>query len=254
MSASPRTTTRSDGAPHAGWVKVAHGIVTLSFLALVLSGVVILMCHPRLYWGEVGNDLTPAWLELPISRNHQHGGWEQRVPFFGDAGSPVSASRTFKIFNENGWGRSLHFLAGWCLVLPGGVYLALGIVTGHFRRHLLPRRGECAPEHFWADLRLHWRRAIPPATGGPQYGLLQKCTYSLVVFVALPFAVITGLAMSPAITAEYPFLSGMLGGHQSARTLHFFIFIVLVLFLLVHVVMVIQSGFKRQMRAMTYGK
>ena len=75
-----------------------------------------------------------------------------------------------------------------------------------------------------------------------------------VVFLALPLAVVTGLAMSPAITAAYPFLSGMFGGFQSARTIHFFASVVLVLFLLVHVVMVIKSGFKRQMRAMTFGK
>ena len=60
--------------------------------------------------------------------------------------------------------------------------------------------------------------------------------------------------MSPAITAAYPFLSGMFGGFQSARTIHFFASVVLVLFLLVHVVMIIKSGFKRQMRAMTFGK
>jgi len=65
---------------------------------------------------------------------------------------------------------------------------------------------------------------------------------------------VTGLAMSPAITAAYPFLSGMFGGHQSARTVHFFSSFVLVLFVLVHVLMVIKSGFKGQMRAMTLGK
>jgi hypothetical protein len=59
---------------HSYWVKLSHWIVTFSFLALAVSGYVILMCHPRLYWGEVGNDLTPALLELPISRNFKHGG------------------------------------------------------------------------------------------------------------------------------------------------------------------------------------
>jgi thiosulfate reductase cytochrome b subunit len=83
---------------------------------------------------------------------------------------------------------------------------------------------------------------------------MQKCAYLVVVIFALPLAVVTGLAMSPAITAAYPFLSGMFGGHQSARTIHFFASIYLVLFLFVHVAMVIKSGFKRQMRAMTFGK
>ena len=60
--------------------------------------------------------------------------------------------------------------------------------------------------------------------------------------------------MSPAITAAYPFLSSMFGGFQSARTVHFFAADVLVLFLFVHLWMVVQSGFKRQMRAMTIGE
>lgn len=239
---------------HTRWVKGTHWIVSVSFLLLAFSGFVILMCHPRLYWGEVGNDLTPALLELPISRNHQHGGWTNSVPFFQNVRSAVSASRTYEIFNQNGWGRSLHFLAAWFLVLPGAFYLLAGIFTGHFWRNLVPRVVEFSPRLFWQDLRNHLRLQIRPATGGPQYGLLQRCAYCAVVFLALPLAVVTGLAMSPAITAAYPFLSGMFGGHQSARTVHFFASVVLVLFLLVHVLMVIKSGFKRQMRAMTLGE
>ncbi len=38
------------------------------------------MVHPRLYWGKAGNDLTPALLELPISRNYKHGGYDRPVP------------------------------------------------------------------------------------------------------------------------------------------------------------------------------
>jgi thiosulfate reductase cytochrome b subunit len=241
-------------ARHTRWVKCTHWIVTLSFLALAFSGFIILMCHPRLYWGEVGNDLTPALFELPISRNHQHGGWEERVPFFENAGSPVSASRTYEIFNENGWGRSLHFLAAWFLVLTGAVYLLAGIFTGHFRRHLMPRASELTPRLLWQDLRSHLRLQIRAATGGPQYGLLQKCAYFTVIFIALPTVMLTGLAMSPAVTAAYPFLSALFGGFQSARTIHFFGFVALVAFLLVHVVMVIKSGFKRQIRSMTLGE
>ncbi len=239
---------------HSRWVKWSHWIVAASFLALVFSGAVILMCHPRLYWGEVGNDLTPALFELPISRNHQHGGWVGSVAFFDGAGSVVSASRTYEIFNQNGWGRSLHFLAAWCLVVPGAFYLLAGVFTGHFWRHLVPGGAELAPRLFWQDLRSHLRLRIRAATGGPHYGPLQKCAYSGVVFLALPLTVVTGLAMSPAVTAAYPFLSRMFGGLQSARTIHFLAFVALVLFAAVHVSMVITSGFKRQMRAMTLGE
>ncbi len=255
MKGSGSDLTRySAESAHARWVRGSHWIVTVSFLTLTVSGLVILMAHPRLYWGEVGNDLTPALIELPVSRNYQHGGWEQGVPFFTEPGSPVSASRTYEIFNQNSWGRSLHFLAAWFLVLPGVFYLVTGVFSGHFWQRLVPRIAECTPRLFWQDLRRHVRLQILPATGGPQYGLLQKCAYCTVIFFVLPLAAVTGLAMSPAITAAYPFLSSIFGGFQSARTIHFFTSVVLFLFLLVHVCMVVQSGFKRQLRAMTIGE
>src|SRR5438270_8996533 len=94
-------------ARHSRSVRVTHWVVAASFIALAISGFVILMSHPRLYWGEAGNDLTPALIELPISRNYKHGGWDKPVAFSTAPGSPVSASRTYDIFNENGWGRSL---------------------------------------------------------------------------------------------------------------------------------------------------
>ncbi|MEM1249823.1 MAG: cytochrome b/b6 domain-containing protein [Acidobacteriota bacterium] len=241
------------GTGHAGWVRLSHWVLAASTVTLAVSGYFILMVHPRLYWGEVGNDLVPALLELPISKNHQHGGWEAAQPFFADAEGPVSASRNFPIFNQNSWGRSLHFLAAWLLVLPGAVYLWRGIADGHFRKHFLPRREELAPRHLLGDVVDHLRLRIPRASGGPQYGVLQKFAYSFVVFVAAPLMVLTGLAMSPAITAVFPFLLDLFGGFQSARTVHFFAFAALALFALVHVIMVIRSGFVRQMRAMTLG-
>lgn len=214
----------------------------------------ILMVQPRLYWGEVGNDLTPALLELPISRNYRHGGWENSAAFYEGSASPISASRTYDIFNKNGWGRSLHFLAAWFFVVPGMLYLLAGLFTRHFWRNILPRPAELTPNQVWREIRDHARLRITASTGGPPYGLLQKSAYFAVIFFILPLTVLTGLAMSPAITAAYPFLSGTFGGFQSARTIHFFTFVVLVLFLLVHVAMVIKSGFRSQMRDMTLGR
>jgi thiosulfate reductase cytochrome b subunit len=247
-----RLETESTG--HSRWVRISHWILTVSIFTLAFTGFVILMAHPRLYWGEVGNDLTPALFELPISRNHQHGGWEERAPFFQGSAAAVSANRTYDIFNKNGWGRSLHFLAAWFVVLPGAFYLLAGIVTGHFRRHIWLRAGEVNPRLLWGDLVGHLQLRIPPATSGPEYGLMQKCAYCVVVFVALPLAVLTGLTMSPTVTAAYPFLLSLFGGFQSARTIHFFAFVALLLFTAVHVLMVVRSGFKRQMRGMTVGE
>ena len=255
MPEVPGAVDRSGRAQgHARWVRISHWIVTASLLMLVVTGFEILMVHPRLYWGKAGNDLTPALLELPISRNYKHRGYDTPRPFFEKAAGPVSAVRTYEIFNQNGWGRSLHFLAAWLLVLPGVVYLLVGVFGGHFRRHIWPRLRELAPHLVWRDFVDHLRLRVPPAGGGPQYGLLQKISYSFVIFVAAPLMILTGLTMSPAVTSAFPILLNLFGGYQSARTIHFFTSAVLVLFVIAHVVMVVKSGFRRQIRAMTVGE
>ncbi len=225
-----------------------------SFLVLAVSGFFILMVHPRLYWGQAGNDLTPAFLELPISDNHRPAGWQVEATFSELATAPVSANRTYEIFNQNGWARSLHFLAGWFLVVPGLLYVLVGLATGHLRRDLLPRLGDLAPRALWQDLEEHLRLRSDAVGAGAPYGRWQRWAYATVALVALPFMVLTGLTMSPAVTAAFPQLLDVFGGHQSARTLHFFGFAALVLFLAVHVAMVISTGFRRQMRAMILGR
>jgi thiosulfate reductase cytochrome b subunit len=212
------------------------------------------MVHPRLYWGDVGNDLTPALIELPISRNLHHGGWENTQAFFNSPGSPVSSSRTYDIFNQNGWGRSLHFLSGWFLVATGLIYLFFAIFSGHIRRNLWPGRQEFSMKLFFKDFVDHVQVKGPSSSNGSKYGLLQKSSYFIVLFFLLPVIILTGLTMSPTIAAACPFLLKIFFGAQSARTIHFFASFLVVLFLIVHIVMVIRTGFKQQMRSMTFGK
>ena len=220
----PPTPTR-----HALWVRICHWVLALSVLTLAYSGFYVLMAHPRLYWGEVGNDLTPAWLELPLNDNHRPEAWKQTVTFEALANKPISASRTVEIFNENGWARSLHFLAGWFLVVTGAFYFALGVITKHVVRHVWPGR-----------------------VGG--YSQLQRYAYTSIALVVLPFMVLAGLAMSPQVVAAFPVLLSVFGGHQTARTLHFFGFVVLLVFIVGHVAMTVRSGFGRHMRAMILGR
>lgn len=237
---------------HKGWVRGAHFMITLTFLALTVSGFVILMSHPRLYWGKAGNDLTPALFELPISRNYHHGGWEKSIPFKHLTGSQVSAVRGYDIFNENGWGRSTHFLAAWFLIITGLVYFIAGFFSGHFRNNLTPKVGELSLRLLWRDFISHLRRQTNMTDS--KYGLLQKITYLWVIFFLFPVVILTGLTMSPAVTASYPILLKIFFGHQSARTIHFFAAVLLLMFLLAHLVMVIRSGFKRNVAAITFGK
>jgi thiosulfate reductase cytochrome b subunit len=241
-------------ANHTTTVRLTHLVVSLSIITLLVSGFVILMAHPRLYWGEVGNDLTKPLFELPISKNYKHGGWTPSTAFYSTLNSPVSASRTFDIFNQNGWARSLHFMAGWLLVGTGAVYLIYSLFSGHIRNNILPRSSDFNLKNIIIEIKEHALLQIRAAAGGPNYGILQKISYFIVIFIFVPGTVVTGLTMSPAITAAHPILLDIFGGYQSARTIHFILAAILLLFTGVHVFMVIKSGFKKQMKSMFIGR
>jgi thiosulfate reductase cytochrome b subunit len=239
---------------HPVWVRLCHWLLAASVLVLAFSGVVILLAHPRLYWGNTGNDLTPAWIELPLGRNYHHGGWGPALAFTADPSGPVSRVRTYDIFNQNGWARSLHFLTAWLFVAALLAYLALGVLTGHLRRDVVPQRRELAPRLLWRDLLAHLRLTQPAAPGGPPYGLLQKSAYAAVALIGLPGLVLSGLAQSPAVGAGWPVLPALFGGSQSARSIHFLLLVALTLFLIAHLVMVALTGPGRQLLAMTWGR
>jgi thiosulfate reductase cytochrome b subunit len=117
----------------------------------------------------------------------------------------------------------------------------------------VPRARDLAPSALWRDLVARLRgptASIPP---GPPYGALQRCAYFGAVFLALPLLAVTGLAMSPAVTAAYPFIASVWGGSQSARTLHFLAFAAVAVFAIGHVLMTARAGFGRQLRALTIG-
>src|SRR5262245_49838662 len=99
--------------------------------------------------------------------------------------------------------------------------------------------------HFSQDL----FRPLLPA----KYNIVQRITYAAVVFMLFPLMIWTGLAMSPAVTSVLPMLVTFLGGQQSARTIHFLIASVLVLFVAGHVAMVALAGFSREVGAMILG-
>ncbi|MBO0751166.1 MAG: cytochrome b/b6 domain-containing protein, partial [Bradyrhizobiaceae bacterium] len=66
--------------------------------------------------------------------------------------------------------------------------------------------------------------------------------------------VLSGLTMSPAVTAALPFLFDLFGGRQSARTIHFVATDLLVLFIAVHLIQVVVTGAFNNMRAMITGR
>lgn len=245
---------RISKAGHAPWVRLCHWTLAGSVILLAWSGIFILMVHPRLYWGNAGNDLMPAWLELPISRNLHHNGWAPPLAFTADPAGPVSRVRTYEIFNQNGWARSFHFLVAWIFAAALALYLGAGLLTGHLRRNLAPSPAELAPSALAADLKDHLRLPLPAAAGGPPYNVLQKLAYGLVAVIALPTMILSGLAMAPAVGAAWPWIPALFGGSQSARSIHFLTLCALALFLAVHLAMVALTGPARQLAAMTLGR
>ena len=234
-SAVPAATVR---VRHAAFVRVTHWITTLSFLALLVSGVEILISHPRFYWGEAGNVRTPPLFKLPIPASR----------------STVPTGYGYVLPDQNGWSRYLHFQSAWVAVLAGSLYLAFGWFTGHFRRNLLPGRADLSRRELSMVIARHFRLRPAGAEDDCSYNVLQRLTYLLVIFVLFPLAIWTGLAMSPAIAAAIPPVVTVFGGQQSARTIHFFVSILLLFFVLTHVVMVGLAGFRNRVRAMITGR
>ena len=223
---------------HSLFVRVTHWLMTLSFLALLATGLEIVVSHPRFYWGETGNVNTPVLFKIPIpaSRNLVPTGYGYVLP------------------DQNGWSRYLHFQSAWVLVLTGFLYLGFGLFSGHFRRNLVPGRAELSAKQLMTSIVQHLRFARPGPEEAWSYNVLQRLAYLFVVFVLFPMIIWTGLAMSPSFVSAVPAAVNVLGGQQSARTLHFFLTWALVLFLLVHLLMVILAGFWNRVRGMITGR
>src|SRR5262249_51197639 len=155
--------------------------------------------------------------------------------------------------DQNGWSRALHFQSAWVVVFTGVLYVVFGFVTSHFRNNLLPVRSELSWRTFSKVIATDLRLRHADAADAVSYNVLQRLTYLGVIFVLFPLVIWTGLAMSPAVVSAFPIVVTTFGGQQSARTIHFFVSILLVLFLVVHVAMVWLAGFGQRMRAMITG-
>src|SRR5579862_8237210 len=162
---APTVTSR-----HSVLVRVTHGIITLCFFALLVTGVEILISHPRFYWGETGTVLTRPLFTLPIpsSRDTVPTGYEYVLP------------------DQNGWSRYLHFESAWVAVLTGCLYVALGLLNGHFRRDLLPAASALSAKELATELGRHLRFQRSSRDDAWSYNVLQRLTYLAVIFVLFP--------------------------------------------------------------------
>jgi thiosulfate reductase cytochrome b subunit len=255
---------------HSVVVRLTHWINALILVLLLASGLSLFNYHPALYWGSYGYSGVPSVLSIAALEDIETGDPVGVTTIMGrsfittgvlgvsyDAeGEPITRAFPQWLTSPGGlaMARDLHFAAAWLLVLNGLAYMLFGLFTGHFRRDLMPSAEELRPRHLVADVWNHIRLRRPRGEAARRYNILQKLAYVIVIFILLPVMVLTGLTMSPAVTAAMPFLFDIFAGRQSARTIHFLVANLLVLFVLIHLVQVIVTGVFNNMRSMITGR
>ena len=265
--AAPAATASRPFYRHRLPVRVMHWINVVCLTILLMSGLTIFNAHPALYWGRDSTFADP-WISImavPVP-----GGIAGVTHIAGhnvDTDGVLGASRvgdadrkTARAFPS--WatipgpqwlsmGRHWHFFFAWLFVVNGIAYVLYAIASGHLRRDLLPTRTEL--RHIGASIKDHLLLRHPTGEAAKRYNVLQNLAYLVVIFGLLPLVIIAGMAMSPRLDAVIPGWVDLLGGRQSARTLHFLAATGLLLFVLVHVAEVILSGVWNQLRSMITG-
>jgi thiosulfate reductase cytochrome b subunit len=248
-------------------VRVMHWINVVCLTVLLMSGLSIFNAHPALYWGRDSTFADP-WVAItavqgtngPVGvtriAGHQFVTHGVLGASKGSAADPI-AVRAFPAWSTipgPQWlsmGRHWHFFFAWLFVVNGVAYVAYGVFSGHLRRDLLPTRAEL--RHIGRSIQDHLRFRHPTGAAAQRYNVLQNLAYLVVIFGLLPLAIFAGLAMSPRLDAVFTGWVDLLGGRQSARTLHFLAAMGLLLFVLVHVFEVVVSGVWNQLRSMITG-
>jgi len=249
-------------------VRIWHWANAAAILVLIASGFLIFDIHPSLYWGDDGHAGLPALaslgspnldqpkptIELQIGRwRHDVTGVIGTVVDEGDSGKYLLVAAPPDDW-EFGATRGWHFLSAWIVGLSVPPYLVYLVASRRLARRLLPTRTELGPRSVARELWQHLRLRRARGEAAARYNVRQKLAYLGVLFVLLPVAVLSGLTMSHAITAEFPGLFTLFDGRQSARTIHFLAALLLSVFLATHLFQVCVAGFRNLMRSMITGR
>ncbi|HXT09585.1 MAG TPA: cytochrome b/b6 domain-containing protein [Roseiarcus sp.] len=250
---------------HPLTIRVAHWINVVAMTVLLLSGLQIFNAHPELDLGSTSSFGAHPILAIGATGDPRDRGYVQafgrRLYTTGVLGlSRVDGQPTERAFpawitlpaeQDLATGRRWHFLFAWIFVANGLVYLAIGLLSGRLRRRLIPTGAEL--RGIGVSLREHLTLRFPKGEEATRYNVIQKLAYLIVVLALLPLQILAGLAMSPGFDAVAPWLPEAFGGRQSARSVHFVIAMLLVLFVFVHLAMVLLTGPINQMRGMITG-
>ena len=176
---------------HSLQVRIMHWIGAIAVICMILSGWQIYNASPLLPF------TFPRWMTL--------GGWL-------------------------GGGIAWHLSAMWVLFADGLAYLAYGILSGHFRRDILPPR----PNIILRDLDDALQFRLGHRLGS--YNGVQRLLY-MGVIIAICLAVVTGLSIWKPV--QLGWLTGLFGGYPMARIIHLTMMALIVGFLIIHLALVI---------------
>jgi thiosulfate reductase cytochrome b subunit len=250
-------------------IRVMHWINVVAFFVLLMSGLQIFNAHPALNWGKSSYNGKPPVLEMS-GRLDRDGNAVGTTTILGHSftttgvlGMSADSDGTPTARGFPSWAtlpgpqwlamaRTWHFFFAWIFVLNGLCYVGYGIATRHLRRDLVPSATDA--RSIGRSLKDHLLFRHPKGEAAKRYNVLQKITYLVVIFVLLPGIILMGWAMSPWLNSLWPGWIDLVGGRQSARTLHFVFAFALLAFVLVHVFEVIVSGLWNNLRSMISGR
>jgi thiosulfate reductase cytochrome b subunit len=249
---------------HSAMIRLTHWVGVVCVTLLLLSGLQIFNAHPALYLGQA-SDFTQPIASIGAAQKDTRLIGVTRI--FGHSfdttgvlglSGPTNEEQpafpswlTLPGYRDLAAGRRWHFFFAWLLVLDGLTYLVYSVVSGHLWRELIPSAQQL--RHVGSSIIDHLRLRFPRGDEARHYNVLQRLSYLLILFIVVPLLVLTGLTMSPGLDAAFPFLTDVLGGRQTARTIHFICAFIVVCFAIIHVVMVLLSGIWNNMRSMITG-
>ena len=258
-TAAPRRVYR-----HRLPVRVMHWINVVCLVVLLGSGLNIFNAHPALYWGH--DSSGKPWLSMrgentpsgPVGKTRIGGTDFDTTGVLGlsrvDGRPAARGFPSWATIPGPQWlamARHWHLFFAWLFVINGIAYVLYTIFSRHLTRDLVPTRTEL--KHIGRSIVDHLRFKHPTGDAALRYNVLQSLAYLIVIFGLLPLVVIAGLAMSPRLDAVFTGWVDLLGGRQSARSLHFLAALGLVIFVVVHVAEVFIAGVWNEMRSMITG-
>lgn len=244
------------------WTRLTHWSWAIALFFLMMSGLMIFNAHPNLYIGNesgfaydnavlrIGAENTPdgprGYTEVLGKRFDTTGvlGWSGDPP----RSLAFPGWATIPSYYDLGTARVIHFFFAWLLAGTLFVWLVASVVNGHAWRDLIPKIRDI--RNLPADVGNHLKLRFHH---GREYNVLQKLAYAGVLFVLLPLMIATGLAMSPGANAILPWLPELLGGRQTARTIHFAAMLLLMGFFVIHILMIVAAGPINELRSIITG-